>query len=565
MKGKREERKRRRRPYIRPIIVGFTAFYCMSMLLGTYIMKRKYEEEFERSLVRTGEYIMDFTDDIVKSEQYTKEGCVNYLCMLLSNLPYNGTQNRFQQISGAAYDQEGALVERSANAAGSGVSSVGQYEKLNYFFYDLQEYLSIEEMEELARYRWANYQAEENMEELPYSMSVAAAKDDGKGVLAEITVYDVTDRDTGDENYDPEDGDIVWQWTNAAEEQSLHERSKITGWGESFHFPYLQYGMDAWKRWMEDPYLQGLPEKTQNLYLNEGHFQGNDPKEKADLTFSITVGNTEEEEIYTLHLRTRAYPWLAAMDDMKYVYACMFVLAFACMIKCIAVTERTYKKREALEEMRRDFTNAVAHELKTPLGVIRGFAENLMENTVEEKREYYLERIIDQTEEMDHLVQEMIYISKLDSDQLHLNKEPVNIMETVKEQLGRMEEQIREKNISIRYEEDGEFLVNGDKGYLEKAIWNILANSVSYNREQGWILIRTGKEQLCVENSGNQIPSEDMPHLFEMFYTGEKSRSGRERHLGLGLYLTKKICDLHHLGIFVENTEEGVKVTVKKM
>lgn len=105
------------------------------------------------------------------------------------------------------------------------------------------------------------------------------------------------------------------------------------------------------------------------------------------------------------------------------------------MIVCSAIVidnlNKYYKQRELLEATRRDFTNAIAHELKTPLGVIRGFAENVLENVNETKKDYYLKQIIGQTEEMDALVEEMVYISKLDSVEGVFEKEQMLVEDIV--------------------------------------------------------------------------------------------------------------------------------------
>ena len=109
-----------------------------------------------------------------------------------------------------------------------------------------------------------------------------------------------------------------------------------------------------------------------------------------------------------------------------------------CMCATIRKAEKLYRQQILLEENRRDFTNAMAHELKTPLGVIRGFAENLLEKIHEEKREYYLRQIIGQTDEMDRLAEEMITISRMDSDQMVLQKELLSFGELVREELERI-------------------------------------------------------------------------------------------------------------------------------
>ncbi len=563
------KRRGRKKTYIPLILAGFLVFYSMSMFLGTYIIKIKYEEEFEMSLTRTGQNIRMRVEDFLKTGNYTEKACENYMWMVLSLLPYEG-QSKFQQIAGAVYDQDGELVAATANTTGTGVTSAGQYGNLDYCYYDLQEYLSAEEIKELAKYRLENHQALKNNEKLPYNMSTAVVFHGQEDILCKITVYSGEDSDTGeylvheDGSYDLDEWEIVWQWENPEMEQGEDRESKIISWGEAIHFPYLEYGWKAWKEWMEDPYLQGFPKKTENLFLNDNSSAKTDRNDWEDASFPIYLGDLKESnmEIYTLHLRSRGHPWLAAIEDMKYVYVYMFLLAAICMIKIIGVTEKTYKKQEALEEMRRDFLNAAAHELKTPLGIIRGFAENLKENTIEDKRDYYLDRIIDQTEEMDELIREMLYSSRLDSASLHLKKEPINLMDIAKEQIEKQKMQIQEKKISVRYKDEGEFIVYGDAGYLEKAVWNLISNSISYNKENGWILITAKREQFSIENSGPPIDPEKISNLFEMFGSGEKGRSAKEKHFGIGLYLTKKIFSLHHLEISLENTEEGVKVNI---
>ena len=90
------------------------------------------------------------------------------------------------------------------------------------------------------------------------------------------------------------------------------------------------------------------------------------------------------------------------------------------------------------EEYRRNFTNAMAHEMKTPLSVIRGFAENLTENPDTGKKDYYLDQIIRQTEEMDGNVKEMIQVSKLDSDDLILKQETLPVRDLLEKEIGRL-------------------------------------------------------------------------------------------------------------------------------
>lgn len=257
-------------------------------------------------------------------------------------------------------------------------------------------------------------------------------------------------------------------------------------------------------------------------------------------------------------------PWLAAMDYMKYIYLAGLVMTLACMAKVIYAFHQTSKKQAALEETRRDFINAMAHELKTPLGVIRNFAENLMEHNMEEKRDYYLAQIIGQTEEMNGLVTEMIGISKLDSKELELRKEKISFSELIREQMERFQPMIREKNIQVRYEDKGDFLADGDREYLARAVWNLLSNAVDYNIPGGSILVRIEGERCVIENTGFPMNEEQLVHAFDLFYTGDNSRSGKDRHMGMGLFLAKKILELHGMGLALENTGDGVRAVVSR-
>lgn len=85
-----------------------------------------------------------------------------------------------------------------------------------------------------------------------------------------------------------------------------------------------------------------------------------------------------------------------------------------------------------------------------------------------------------------------------------------------------------------------------------------------YNIERGTIQISISKDQCRIENTGGHISENDLPHIFEMFYGGQERSGDDEKHLGLGQYLTKRICAMHHLMVTVQNTEMGVAVILSR-
>lgn len=183
---------------------------------------------------------------------------------------------------------------------------------------------------------------------------------------------------------------------------------------------------------------------------------------------------------------------------------------------------------------------------------------------MEEKRDYYLSQIIGQTEEMDCLVAEMIEVSKLDSEELILKKELVSFTKLIQEQADRFEPMIQEKNLLVRYQKKADFQVEGDREYLARAIWNLLSNAVDYNIPGGSILIEIDEEMCSIENTGHPLEDEHLTHAFELFYTSDKSRSGKEKHMGMGLFLVKKILRLHKLELTLENVGEGIRAVIRK-
>ena len=533
----------------------------------------------------------------------------------LANNSFWRVNSKYMQISIAAYDEHKDLLAKSRDEIGSyAVSTTGREE----WYFALDDYLSSEEKEVLAKYQAEDIQyclQKPDVSE-KYRFSIRVSPDVKE--LWEIYVQEIVweeDKEeerekeaggeSGDEEEDGEDaymdpltggyhfmsgkfvvdyasgeemegarnfhevsGEVVWKWTNPNVDKAKLEEGEIVH--TELTLPYLNLyfagTLDQWQRWRNSNYLQGFKE--------QGEFVWEEGTEAPPLMIEedgicrrgkmqLQVGMMGSPFAY-LEIRMESRPWLAAVDYMKYVYLVGAVLTAACMLAVIGMMNKVYARQAALEETRRDFTNAMAHELKTPLGVIRNFAENLLEHHKEEKRDYYLSQIIGQTEEMDRLVGEMIEVSKLDSEKLVLAKEEVSFLALLQEELERFAPMIEEKKIQVEFPVQKEdFLVQGDRNYLAKAVWNLLVNAVDYNREGGKIFIQVDKEQCVIENSGEAMGEEALLHAFDLFYTSDKSRTGKDGHMGMGLYLAKKILELHHLKLVLSNVEGGVRVVIK--
>ncbi len=573
-----------KKSYYKPIIAGFCSLYFFSMLLSTYLMKEQYINTFNTKAQTQVQNVADYIYSITLNNNWdgtsldiNQKGFLNYA---LSYAP--DMYDIYQPFSMAMYDNKGNLVAQTANLTSLDVSLL-EYTVRDipvYLHFNLSYYLSEEELYRYADYFSSNcefysadgiYYKPIDVSGVPYLFDFYIDKETHD--LAEIIVteaqWNCKQLDDGSESYRLVSENTVWIWKKdpSSSEQTICISNNSLGG----LFPYMSNGYKHWKSWNENDFLQNHPPKISTHYSSTSCVTS---YTKDNLNFHLIApvqfgGDTEENHIYTLALYSDPHPWLAAMNYMKFIYLWGFLLTGVCIVKVIQTTEKFYRQRMILEETRRDFTNAIAHELKTPLGVIRGFAENLKENTITDKRDYYLEQIIGQTEEMDHMVQEMIYVSKLDSEQLVLKKEPVNFFEVLQNQFAKLDTLVTEKNLAIRIEYNGDFIIDGDKTYLEKALWNLASNAISYNSKGGIISIICDTNQLIIENTGTLIPEEDLTHVFDMFYTGDKSRNSKEKHLGLGLYLAKKIITLHHLDIRISNivhsnTQDRIQVIITR-
>ena len=130
--------------------------------------------------------------------------------------------------------------------------------------------------------------------------------------------------------------------------------------------------------------------------------------------------------------------------------------------------------------------------------------------------------------------------------------------------MNKLEYPIEGKNLQIQYWKEEDFIIEGDKSYIEKAVFNLLENAVTYNRMDGKILIHLEKDNCIIENTGDSVPEEDLPHVCDMFFTGNKSRNSEGKHKGLGLYLAKRIFDMYEITLKIENSDVGVRVMLHK-
>ena len=220
--------------------------------------------------------------------------------------------------------------------------------------------------------------------------------------------------------------------------------------------------------------------------------------------------------------------------------------------------DRQNKEKEAVSNMRKEFSANVSHELKTPLTSISGYAE-IMKNGMVRPQDIPLfsERIYKEARRLITLVEDIIKLSKLDEESVELEKEDVDLYDLIREIVSRLSPQASQKN--VRMEVTGESVKYfGIRQILDEMIYNVCENAVKYNNENGRVSVWVGDTlngpKVTVTDTGIGIPKEHHERIFERFYRVDKSHSKERGGTGLGLSIVKHGALLHGAKVTVHST-----------
>ena len=216
-----------------------------------------------------------------------------------------------------------------------------------------------------------------------------------------------------------------------------------------------------------------------------------------------------------------------------------FFLTIA-VILCVMIW-KTVKTQIIQEQKRLDLTNALAHDIKTPLFVISGYAYSLKENIDEAERDSYLDAIIGQTEAVNDLVHRMLNYSKLDSYNMTLNKEELDLGELTWEILKNYT--ALPENRTISFTESGNNTVSADRELITTALQNLIDNAAKYSLPDSEIEIAVKDKTFVISNRSEPLTPEELRQLREPYFRRDKSRHRKGN--GLGLSIVTSILGMH--------------------
>lgn len=234
----------------------------------------------------------------------------------------------------------------------------------------------------------------------------------------------------------------------------------------------------------------------------------------------------------------------------------------------LTAMDRQNREKEAVSNMRKEFSANVSHELKTPLTSISGYAE-IMKNGMVRPADIpvFSERIYKEARRLITLVEDIIKLSKLDEESVELEKQEVDLYDLTREIVSRLSPQASQKN--IRTELTGEPVKYvGIRQILDEMVYNVCENAIKYNNDGGRVTVWVGNTlegpKISVADTGIGIPKEHHERIFERFYRVDKSHSKERGGTGLGLSIVKHGALLHGAKVSVDSSPgRGTKIEMQ--
>ncbi len=232
--------------------------------------------------------------------------------------------------------------------------------------------------------------------------------------------------------------------------------------------------------------------------------------------------------------------------------------------------EKDIEAKSKIDDMRKQFISDVSHELKTPIALIQGYSEGLLENvnSDEENRKFYAEVILDEADKMDKLVKRLLELMKLEYEDRKFNDKKFDIVELINEVIKNSKVVLDEQKIEVEFKEKEPIYVYADDFYIEQVVTNYFTNAIKNieekdNKKLIKISIKKGKEEgklrITVFNTGNNIDEEDLNRIWTRFYKVDESRTRSKGGTGIGLALVKAIMNKYNSSYGVKNKKNGVE------
>lgn len=216
------------------------------------------------------------------------------------------------------------------------------------------------------------------------------------------------------------------------------------------------------------------------------------------------------------------------------------------------------------DNQNKELISNISHDLKTPITAIKGYVEGLMDGVADtpEKQNKYLQTIYSKANDMDHLINELTFYSKIDTNKIPYNFNRISVADYFSDCAEDLERELEEENIEFIYknyvEDDVQIIADAEQ--IKRVINNIVGNSKKYSDKEKKRIRMTIKDvgdfvQVEIEDNGKGIAAKDLPYIFDRFYRTDASRNSSRGGSGIGLSIVKKIMEDHGGKIWVTSKE----------
>lgn len=223
------------------------------------------------------------------------------------------------------------------------------------------------------------------------------------------------------------------------------------------------------------------------------------------------------------------------------------------------------KKKEEIDDMRKEFISNVSHELKTPIAIIQGYAEGLKDcvNEDADSREFYCDVIMDESYKMNNMVRKLITLNQMEFGENKAEMERFDIVTVIDQILNKFKVIIENKNARILFDNQHKVYVWADEFMTEEVVTNYLSNALNHLSGKNVITIKVMEEndrvRCSVTNTGENIPEQDLTRIWDKFYKVDKARTREYGGSGIGLSIVKAVMESMNGNYGVYNTEDGVE------
>ena len=231
-----------------------------------------------------------------------------------------------------------------------------------------------------------------------------------------------------------------------------------------------------------------------------------------------------------------------------------------------AQLESAAKQQRELEEMRRDLIAWVSHDLRTPLTSVRAMVEALADGMVDDPAtaQRYLRTAKRDIASLSILIDDLFQMAQIDAGGLKLNRVPSSLSDLISDTIESFSERAKQHGVAVNGSAANDIdVANIDAQLIARVIANLVDNAIRHTPHGGSVNVIATRSQdgvsVEVRDTGEGLKSEDLPHLFDQFYRGEKSRSRATGGAGLGLAIAKGIIEAHGGKIGVENLDRGAR------